>query len=69
MVVPLVPVAEFPKPARVLHPIFEIDGHKYVMVSHFLAAVMVTDLGRPVGSLADHHFTIVASLDLLLSGF
>lgn len=69
VVVPLLPLDSFPKPAKDLHPVFDIGDKRYVMVTHYLAAVPVGDLGARLGSLADYRFVMVDALDFLLSGF
>jgi toxin CcdB len=52
VVVPLLPEAEAPKPARRLNPVVEVEGQRAVMVTQFLSAVPERLLGKPVESLA-----------------
>ncbi|MFN7399153.1 MAG: CcdB family protein [Sandaracinobacter sp.] len=68
LVVPVLPVDDAPKPARGLNPLFEIDGTAHVMVTQFAAAVLVTELGGRVVSLAERDTEIGSALDLLISG-
>lgn len=67
-VVPLLP-AEGARHATRLHPLFEIEGRAFVMVTHLAAAVPVRDLGRRVTSLGGEHDRIMNALDMLISGY
>lgn len=69
VVIPLVPLAELPRPATRLNPVVDIDGEQYVMLTQSMAAVSVKLLKHGVGSLADRYDEIVAAMDLLLQGF
>jgi len=69
LVVPLLPVDEAPKPALRLNPVFEIEGHKLVMVTQFAAAVRVRELGERIVSLIEEQDAIGNALDMLISGF
>ena len=68
VVVPLFRANAFPRPARTLNPVFEVDGARVVMSTAELAGVRSDVLGRRVGSLADHRAEIVRAIDVLLSG-
>ena len=68
VVVPLIPLGEAPKPAERLNPVFDVDGVPHAMVSQFLAAVPVSELKEPVGSLARHSFAIRAAVDMVFDG-
>ncbi|QDX82035.1 plasmid maintenance protein CcdB [Denitratisoma sp. DHT3] len=69
MVIPLLPLAEAPKPATVLNPLFEIDGETYSMVTQYMAAYPVKALKSAVFGVEDRRDEIVAAIDLLLQGF
>ncbi len=69
VVVPLMPPAEAPRPARRLNPLFRIGSDDVVMVTQFLAAVPRALLQAPVGTLADRHDDIVNAVDMLMQGF
>jgi toxin CcdB len=69
VVVPILPEAEAPVPAKRLNPVFEIEGERAVMVTQFLSAVPMRVLGRPVGSLAGRADEIGAALDMVFVGF
>ena len=47
VVVPLLPLQQAPKPAKVLNPVFEIDGANYLMTTQFLANVPLVARLRP----------------------
>ncbi|MEF2546344.1 CcdB family protein [Aurantimonas sp. E1-2-R+4] len=69
VVVPLLPIAQAPKPAKRLNPIFEIDGMKMVMATQFLSAIPLTALGERVENLSLEHDAIVAALDMVFQRF
>jgi toxin CcdB len=69
VVVPLLPQELAPRPAGRLNPIFAIGSRRLVMVTQFLAAVPVSELTRPSGSLAPDDHQIIGALDMLFSGF
>lgn len=69
VVIPLLPLAELPKPAIRLNPVVDIDGEQYVMLTQSMGAVSVKLLKQRVGSLADRDDEIGAAIDLLLQGF
>lgn len=68
-VVPLLPLAEAPKPAARLNPVFELRGEQYVMATQFAAAILVRELGEHLGSLASEDTRISNAIDMLLSGY
>jgi toxin CcdB len=68
VVAPLLPRAEAPKPARGLNPVFLIGEEEYVLVTQFLSAVLLAELGPPIGSLDAHHDEILRARDLLFDG-
>jgi len=69
MVVPLLPIASAPKPARRLNPVFEIEGQRLVMITQFASAVRLGELGKPIASLEPRFEDITAALDMLFQGF
>lgn len=68
LVVPLLLEGDAPKPAGRLNPIFDIAGERVVMVTQFASAVHVSELGTAVATLHDRHETVMAALDLLVTG-
>lgn len=69
VVVPLLPRAKGPPPARRLNPVFPLNGADHVMVTQNLAAVPVSILGKPVGSLASQADELRNALDMVFIGF
>ncbi|MCA0271130.1 MAG: CcdB family protein [Proteobacteria bacterium] len=69
VVVPILPEAQAPVPAKRLNPVFEIEGSRAVMVTQFLSAVPLRVMGRPVGSLAEKADEIGVALDMVFLGF
>jgi toxin CcdB len=68
VVVPLIPVAEAPRPAARLNPVLTVAGEPVVMVTQFLSAVPASLLrGGPV-SLSGEAVAIGNALGLLLTG-
>jgi len=51
-----------------LTPRLEVAGTPYVAVTPELAGIPRKSLGVQVGDLSNHHFDIIAALDLLLTG-
>lgn len=69
LVVPLLPLANAPRPAKRLNPVFTINATQYVMVTQFMAAVPVAEFGEHIDTL-DHHFeAITNAIDMALQGF
>lgn len=68
-VVPLLREADVPRPMARLHPIFAIDGQRFVMATHLAAAIPSRELGERVVALIDRQDEIAAALDMLLVGF
>jgi toxin CcdB len=67
-VVPLL-LAEPTLQADRLHPIFEVEGTRMVMVTHLASAVPAKALRQRVGSLDEHHVQIVSALDMLMGSY
>jgi toxin CcdB len=68
VVVPLVRAELFGRRIDRLHPAFEIDDETFVMATHLLAGVARRDLGARKTNLLDQRYTILAAIDMLLSG-
>ncbi|MCX2720883.1 CcdB family protein [Roseibium salinum] len=69
VVVPLLRKSEAPAPAKILNPIFTIEGESFVMATQFLSAVSVSQLGESIGSLDGSFPEITRALDMLFQGF
>lgn len=68
IVVPMVARARYTQPTTRLTPVLAVDDGEYVLLFSLLAAVPKTALGASVGSLAQHRSTLLAALDLLITG-
>ena len=69
VVVPPMPPDRAPGPMRDLHPVFEVDGVRYVMATQPLSALPRHELRRSVANLSHRRDAITRGLDLLLTGF
>jgi toxin CcdB len=69
VVAPLIPLADAPRPARRLNPVFDIADGQFVMATQFMAAVPTRELRERIGSLADRHDAIMNALDMIFTGF
>jgi len=69
MVIPLIPVENYKMPIRNLHPVFEIDGKNFILMTHELASVRKQLLRRRRTSLAGQYEPITRALDILFTGF
>lgn len=68
IVVPLMPGASV-EPIPRLNPLFTINGQNLVMATHLIFAIPTERLQRPIANLEAEHYTIVAALDMLTTGF
>lgn len=68
VVVPMLPVSAAPRPARLLNPMFEVEGVPHVMVTQFLAAVPRSLLGAELADLRGQAHVIVGAMDCLFQG-
>lgn len=69
MIVPLIAKSTAPTPAKRLNPVFTIDGHEYVMMTQFMAAVPTSILREPQASQKDKFDEITTAIDMLMQGF
>jgi toxin CcdB len=69
VIVPLVLKNPFFTPAPKLNPEFEVRGEIYVMITHLMTSVPMSQLGRPVANLDAGHDRISRALDMLFLGF
>ena len=51
-----------------LNPLFEVEGRKMAMLTPELAGVSRKILGEQIGNLSDERSSIIAALDLLITG-
>jgi toxin CcdB len=68
VVVPLVSRARYALPATRLTPTVKVRDDEYVVLFPLIAAVPKSSLGPLVASLAPHRATLLAALDLLVTG-
>ena len=68
IVVPMVMRARYTQPATRLTPIVTVRDNDYVLLFPLIAAAPRASLGEIVGSLAAQRATLIAALDLLITG-
>jgi toxin CcdB len=69
IVVPLIARARAPaRPLTRLTPIMSVRGEDYVLMLPLIASIPKATLGEIVGSLASERATLIAALDLLITG-
>jgi len=56
------------KLAERLNPVFEVEGRKMVMLTPELAGVSRKALGEQIANLANRRDSIIAALDLVITG-
>lgn len=69
VVAPLLPLPDAPPPARRLNPVFRHEGADLVLVTQYLAAVRLSELGPVLGRLDDPDNRIGAAVDMVFVGF
>lgn len=69
IVVPLLSLDVAPLPAKILSPIFDVQGEGVAMATQYLAAVPAQLLKTPVANLETRRDDVVAAPDLLFQGF
>ncbi len=67
IVAPLVPLDETYEVDRVV-PAVEVEGVRYVVATHLVAAIPVRNLGRMVGTLDAHESALKNALDMVFFG-
>ena len=68
IVIPMIPRTRYTQPATRLTPVTRFRDDDYVLVVPFIASVAKSSLGEVVGSLATERATLIAALDLLITG-
>jgi len=69
IVVPLIARARAPtRPLTRLTPIMSVRGEEYVLMFPLMASIPKASLGDLVDSLASQRATLIAALDLLITG-
>ncbi|MDD2652277.1 MAG: CcdB family protein [Sulfurimonas sp.] len=65
----VVPLVLDMKPAKILHPVFKIEGLEVTMSTAELAGISIQHLGVPICSLQDKRDEIIAAVDFMITGF
>ncbi|AMV73071.1 CcdB family protein [Desulfuromonas carbonis] len=68
VVVPLLTAASIAHPLQILNPAFTVEGTRVILSTPELAGIARSELGETVATLAAERDTIIAALDLLLTG-
>jgi toxin CcdB len=68
IVVPIMPSQSAPKPLSHLNPEIVLDDVPYRIVTQFMTAVRLADLGKTLGSLKPLDQRVSRALDFLLHG-
>ena len=68
VIVPLSPKDEAPTSPRTLYPLLPVEGREMVLLTPLVASVPMSAIGERVASLADEGPSILAALDLVLTG-
>jgi len=54
--------------AKKLCPIFDIEGKKYILLTHQMTSVPCSLLKKSFGSLENNRYEILGAMDILLTG-
>lgn len=70
VVVPLTPTTAATRRTamRTLTPVLVVEGTDYLMVTPQLAGISARELGSPIADIPEQRPTILAALDLLITG-
>jgi len=68
LVIPLVEIDYFGRPATRLNPVVSFDDRRLVLSTAELAGIPLSALGKPVGSIASRRHEIPAAVDFLITG-
>jgi toxin CcdB len=69
VVAPLCPLSSMKgKTLRILMPVLDIEGERFVMLTPQMAGIPKGELGVPVTRIEQHRFEIIAAVDFLLTG-
>nr|WP_274864835.1 CcdB family protein [Serratia marcescens] len=50
-------------------PEIEVNGEKFLVMTHEMAAVRISQIGKAVGNANEHRNQIKAAIDFLIDGF
>ena len=68
-VIPLLPDNLAPRPLPRLTPALLFEGTPFVLATPLAATVFVRDLGEVIGSAEAFEATIIAAIDMLITGY
>jgi toxin CcdB len=68
LVAPMIARSRYMQPLTRLTPTVTVRDVEYVVLVPLLASVPTSSLGEIVGSLASHRDTLIAAIDLLVTG-
>lgn len=69
VVIPLCPIASVQgKALRLLMPVLEIEGERFVLLTPQMAGIPRSELGAPVARVEHYRSEIIAALDFLVTG-
>ncbi|MFM5650611.1 CcdB family protein [Aeromonas veronii] len=69
MVIPLLPLADFTgRPAQRLNPVITVEGGKYLVLAHEMAATRLAQLGEVVTDVQEVRQVIKDAIDFLFDG-
>ncbi|VAW69685.1 hypothetical protein MNBD_GAMMA10-1319 [hydrothermal vent metagenome] len=54
--------------AKNLCPVFDIEGKKYILLTHQMTSIPVSLLKKNFGSLEKYRYEILSAVDILLTG-
>ena len=69
IVAPLLLKSTYDRPINRANPEFVIEREHYVLLTHFLAAVMTSELRQKIDNLEHEHYKISSAPDMLFYGF
>src|SRR5262249_15543591 len=69
VMVPLRPISAMKgQTIKMLMPVLEIEGERYILLTPHMAGIPKSELGPAVTRLDQHRFEIIAAIDFLLTG-
>lgn len=68
VVAPLVSPNMFSPRMNIVNPALTLNGREYILLTHLLAAVKSSTLGKNIGSVSEQRNKIVAALGMLFTG-
>ncbi len=68
LVAPLLPLDRAPPQHARLNPVFNVMGERVVMVTQFMATVVVAELGDEISDLLDARYAVTGAIDMLVTG-